>query len=151
MRNGSDRDEEHIFIEADFGQADHKSLQIGKFYQRGGYNLSFWPRKEAAEKIEYVLRDYNLIGLCPSFDEERLRLLVQENNRCPSWHYRPHDIEDICLGYLRGLGQPAPDLPIDSDAISRLIDVEPPNEFERHTAMGDARWCEQMWEKVVGF
>jgi hypothetical protein len=151
LRDGDQRDEHTILIEADFGNADLFSLQIGKFFERGAYEQNFWPRKEAAARIEFLLRDRHLMGSVPSFDDERLRRLLQSNNRCPSWHYHLHDLEDICLGYLRGQGKEVPDLPINSDEISLMVGVEPPSEAERHTALGDARWVERVWEKVVGF
>lgn len=151
LREGNLRDEHQFFIEADFGAADPHSLKIGHFYERGGYSLNFFPRAEAAQRIEHVLRGRHLVGSCPSFDEERVRLLCQSNNYCPSWHYQSHEIEDICIGFCRGKGESVPDLPIDTDEMSLRIGVEPPSESERHTALGDARWVERMWEKVVGF
>ncbi len=37
-----------------------------------------------------------------------------------------------------------------SDELSRACGVEPPNEEERHTALGDARWVKRWYDHIIG-
>jgi hypothetical protein len=39
------------------------------------------------------------------------------------------------------------ELPWKSDDLSRLADVEPPGDDDRHTALDDARWAMRAWER----
>lgn len=116
-------------------------------------------RADAAESIRAILHGAHVVGMCPSFDMERhlVHLLAAEGLE-PSWHHHLHDIEDQIVGLLRaeGLaGDRNPDvveglltLPYDSEALSRAVGVEPPGAGERHTALGDARWCAELWAAV---
>jgi len=60
------------------------------------------------------------------------------------------DFETLIAGFLRGQAKPVPELPWKSDDLSRLIGVEPPGEDDRHTALGDARWAQRVWDAVMG-
>ena len=44
---------------------------------------------------------------------------------------------------------PAPALPWDSDEISRVVGVDP-DDFDRHTALGDARWARAIYDAITG-
>lgn len=41
-----------------------------------------------------------------------------------------------------------PDLPWDSDNLSRMVGVDP-DRFDRHTAMGDALWTQAIYDRIV--
>jgi hypothetical protein len=87
------------------------------------------------------------------------------------WHYHVIDVEALAAGYLAAIRQDAaelgyhdrPDtpqyehegnleiarLPWKSDSLSRAVGVEP-DDFDRHTALGDARWAKAIYEAVMG-
>ena len=150
--------EERWFISADdldLGNADLRSLKVGRFYERHPAGIADGTGRTEREKdvlarVEYLTRGAHLVGAVPSFDAEVLANRMRANGICPSWHYHIQDFETLIIGYLRGQGRPVPGLPWRSDDLSRLIGVEPPGEDERHTALGDARWAVRVWDAVMG-
>ncbi len=142
------------------GNADPFALKIGGFYERHPQSsctldAAFWPdgisdEQMVMREVERLTRGAHLVGAVPNFDAEVLATRMRAHGIAPSWHYHLQDIETLIVGYLRGQGQPAPELPFRSDDISRLIGVEPPGDDERHTALGDARWARAVWDRVMG-
>ena len=57
-------------------------------------------------------------------------------------------VPDIGMWDLRRMSERATP-PWDSDALSRAVGVNP-DDFDRHTALGDARWAKAMYEAVMG-
>lgn len=114
-------------------------------------------RRDACLAIKQLFGDDrpHVVGAVPNFDTERLRLMFAAewphwSSREP-WHYHLIDVENLSVGYLYGLrvgGFKAPTLPWDSDALSRAVGVEPPTD-ERHTAMGDVRWCMALYDAIT--
>lgn len=101
----------------------------------------------------------HLIGAVPNFDDRRLDALLRDHHACPSWHYHLGDIENIAVGYLaaRRLSQagggedPLAGLvnpPWSSEDLSRAVGVNP-DEYERHTALGDVRWARDWWDAMI--
>lgn len=103
----------------------------------------------------------HLAGMVPSFDAERLgvmRRLAGFDEPDP-WHYHLIDVETLAVGYLRcyavqnGVHVDSQDdlvLPWDSDALSLQLDIEPPGDGVRHTAMGDVQWAMAIYDAVMG-
>lgn len=97
----------------------------------------------------------HICGAVPSFDEERLRRLLLANGVRPRWHYHLIDVEALAAGYIygnwpddldkRSIAAP----PWDSNDLSRAVSVAPGN-FDRHSALGDARWAKAIYEAVMG-
>jgi len=97
----------------------------------------------------------HICGAIPSFDEERLRRLLLANGVRHRWHYHIIDVEALAAGYIcgnwptdpgwRSLATP----PWNSNDLSRAVGVDPDN-FERHSALGDARWAKAIYEAVMG-
>lgn len=92
----------------------------------------------------------HIVGMVPSFDEERIRLAYRENIPGAShstdfgWHYHLIDAETFVVGYLAGtthsvITEQRLTLPWSSDDLSRAVGVNP-DDFPRHTAEGDVRW-----------
>lgn len=116
----------------------------------------------------------HVIAAVPAFDTERMlgRLLREiwhlKATELP-WHYHTADIENFVSGYLLASAEAmysgsggnddvidranelldiaAP--PWSSDDLSRAVGVEP-SDFQRHTAMGDVRWCRAQWDSIWG-
>lgn len=106
----------------------------------------------AAELAIQLLKGRHIVGAVPSFDEERLRRMVDEHLGRPDrypWHYHLIDVEAMAVGFLGASGV-AVSLPWKSDDLSLALGVEPPSGDDRHTALADARWARVLYEAVVG-
>jgi hypothetical protein len=117
-----------------------------------------WRREEAAEHVAVLFTGRpHVVGAVPNFDTERLARLLLRLDLVPGWHYHLIDVENLAVGYLAGrasmgdldAGLAMPDLPWDSDVLSRACGVEPPTK-DRHTAMGDARWAMALYDAIMG-
>jgi len=92
---------------------------------------------------------------------------MRANGILPSWHYHRQDVETLAVGYLTALRRFAPespeiagltpgqlatlgDLPWDSEFLSSALGVPVPDGEDRHTAIGDSRWCRDMFDAVMG-
>ena len=114
--------------------------------------------QSAAAMIHIVTRDAVIVGCNPSFDLERIANLLRRNGLEPAWHYRPVCVTTFAAGVLHvcadalGVPKPAADtvltLPWSSEAISRAIGVNP-DDFTRHTAMGDVLWTVAQWDAIM--
>lgn len=151
--------EHHWFIDADdldLGNADLMSLKIGRFHERHPQyrpDDCRWDREDEADvmqQVEAVTRGAHLVGAVPNFDSEVLAARMRAHGICPSWHYHLADVETLAVGYLAGQGKPLPALPWNSDELALAVGVEPADDSERHTALGDARWAMRIWDKVTG-
>jgi hypothetical protein len=159
IRNQHGDAEHRWFVAAedlDLGNADLMSLKIGGFYDRhpdyaGRLDTEPAPRSErdVLRRVDFLTRGAHLVGALPSFDAEVLGNRMRAHGICPSWHYHLIDIEPLAIGYLCGQAKPVPDLPWNSDYLSRLIGEEPPQDDERHTALGDARWVKRIWDAIL--
>lgn len=112
-------------------------------------------------------RQNHLCGASVSFDEERLRRLLHSEGQTHGWHYHLVDVEALAAGYLAGswaacqsvgnseadgptetesrLAQP----PWDSNQLSLAVGVDP-DDYDRHTALGDCRWAKAIYQAVIG-
>lgn len=91
----------------------------------------------------------HLAGAVISFDEERLRRLLHSHGVLHRWHYHLIDVEALAAGYLAGDRRYIAELPWKSEDLSGLLGVDP-GRFERHTALGDARWARDIYDAVMG-
>lgn len=146
----------HLFIE----HSTRKCAQLPDSF-RADHQARF-PRDAVAQEVAAgVIADFlsegrpHIVGAVPNFDTERLALLLARFGYKPGWHYHLIDVENLAVGYLEGrrsmskAGIPALPLPWNSDDLSRTCGVEPPTD-ERHTAMGDVRWCMALYDAITG-
>jgi hypothetical protein len=117
----------------------------------------------ASESIEDWAQEFaeltdgaHLVGAVISFDEERLRRLLRRHHACPTWHYHLIDVENLAVGWIAATGQrtctsphPEIDPPWNSDVLSSAVGVDV-DQFDRHTALGDARWAKAIYDAVMG-
>lgn len=152
--DGAER-EWHIGVtNRELALAHPKALEISRFEERYG-------KTRAVDSPADFCRDlYNLIpsgchlaGAVISFDEERLRRLLWKHGYSPRWHYHLIDVEALAAGYLaHGYKHPGDSPhrpPWNSDELSQCVGVEP-DQFDRHTALGDARWAKAIYDRVMG-
>lgn len=103
----------------------------------------------------------HVVGAVPNFDTERLLRLIHRHHYLSDlpWHYHLIDVENLVVGWLAHAaceypGSVAADqlkrgLPWDSNDLSLSVGVDP-KKFERHTALGDARWALAIYDAVMG-
>lgn len=132
----------------DLRHADPMSLAMNGFYDRvppdrqprdradygsTGHEWQHTGLTDIAERIRVLTDGASLVGMVPGFDEVRLRRFLRGWNVVPTWHYQPVDVEILIAGHL-GV-QPT----YDSGDLSRALGIDP-DDYPRHTAMGDVRW-----------
>ncbi len=104
---------------------------------------------DAAKEIDEITAGAQVVGCNPGFDLDSLRLtnLLEANGIEPNWHYHPDDISSMAKGWLSAAGRlPAP--PWSSDQLSLALGVDP-ERYARHTAMGDCRWVQAQYAKIM--
>jgi hypothetical protein len=123
-------------------------------------------RRDAALAVAQWTHGATIVGMCPNFDTECLSWMLAEHGLTPGWHYSLVDVETFAAGYLRHIEldnmakarELNPDikftesvaaLPFDSTRVTKAMGVELPTDAERHTAMGDTRWCLRLYDAVM--
>jgi len=159
----------HLWVsDAPLATADPTALRIGRYYER-------WPErrqldqftrptplpvdrfnpwlielpspyvidgKTAAWIVAAATAGAHLVGAVPSFDAAFLDRLLRRYDLVPAWHYHNVCVENLIAGKL------AIPPPWNSNDLSRKIGVEP-DDFERHAALGDARWAKAIYDAVM--
>jgi len=156
-------DAEHQwFVAPDLSRADPMALRIGRYYERTAGLLPPKSRKqgpkwsdpaEAAARVARLLDGAMIIGAVPSFDVPFAREFLRGHGHCLTSHYHLQDVETLVLGWLHGqrfAGEPVkiPDWPLSSDVLSMCAGVRP-EDFDRHTAIGDCRWVRAQFDAVT--
>lgn len=143
------RDTEGIEVErvwqlpVDLGRAESIALKVGNFYERRWDYSELTRPVDFAEEFGELTHGTHLVGAVPSFDDGFLKRLLRASRGCPGWHYHLVDVEALAAGRL------AAEPPWDSNELSRLVGVDP-ELFDRHTALGDARWARAIYDAVMG-
>jgi len=147
-----------------------KAIEVNRYRERTTHpDWSWHDPSEVMLDLYGMLDGAHICGAVPDFDARHLTSLYRGFGQDPPrWHYHLIDIEAMAVGWLdrerlelgRSGWQAARSrvelleevlaLPWDSDALSRACGVEPPGEDERHTALGDARWCKRLYEAITG-
>lgn len=134
--------EYHWWLPINLGTADARALSIGKFYDRYPWTSDLiTPSERFAKEFSELTRGTYLAGAVVSFDEGFLRKILRDNGACPGWNHRLICVETLAAGVLKhlpnGLGVIAEEL---------LIPIDP---NERHTAMGDAKACRDIFNLIM--
>ncbi|MFB4306942.1 hypothetical protein [Actinomadura sp. GTD37] len=134
-------------------------------------------RKQAAKEIAALMPSAvpmgerpHIVGAVPNFDTERIARLLDQFGLAPGWHYHLIDTEALAAGWVHGVFRQAAeelarrdlphdavdrgptlvtDLPWNSNTLSGAVGVDP-DQFDRHTALGDAQWARALWDAVTG-
>jgi hypothetical protein len=107
--------------------------------------------ERAARQIAEITAGAHVVGAVPNFDTERLALLLGRHGWTPEWHYHLIDVENLAVGYLAALRLKTSDAlapPWDSEILSSAVGIDP-DQFERHTALGDAQWAMAIYDAVM--
>lgn len=103
----------------------------------------------AAPRIAKIVAGKAVIaGSNPGFDMERLGDLLAEFDLEPDWHYHPLDVPGMVPSWLTARDGRTPPRPWKSDGLSRLVGIDP-DDYKRHTAMGDVEWCRDLYESIT--
>ncbi|MGP4093000.1 3'-5' exonuclease [Nonomuraea sp. KM90] len=123
-----------------------------------------------AQMLAEMLDGAHVVGAVPDFDFRFLRRFLRKHNECWTAHYHLIDIEALAVGYLHGVVRQATDqlaaegkphdalaqvpgvvaeLPWKSTALYRAVGVDP-DQFEAHTALGDARLVRAVNDAITG-
>jgi len=148
-------------LPVDLAKADPQGLTVGRFYERrrrlprlGGGALVRYPASaehgwdhvpvtDAAQQAADLLDGTHLVGAVPSFDASFIGRWLRANGQAPVWHYHLVDVEALVAGHS-GIAPPW-----DSAVLSESVGVDP-GRFERHSALGDARWAQALYLAVLG-
>lgn len=160
--------------------ADPTGLRIGRFYERTagmvGYretecaNLADRDPSEVclpwsdpvalAGHLARMLDGAHIVGAVPSFDAAFLSRWLPAHGQAFTAHYHLIDVEAMAVGWLEGqaaAGRAEVDesitsgitLPWNSNDLSKALGVDP-DLYERHTALGDARWVRDQYDAITG-
>lgn len=105
------------------------------------------PPAMATREIQAITDGAIIAGSNPAFDMERLTRLLARCARTPTWHYHPLDIPSMVVGWASSFDVDA-HLTWKSDKLSAVAGVSP-DDYDRHTAMGDVQWCLAQWEAMT--
>lgn len=125
----------------------HLPESFAKDYRARYWAEFAWPAMHAAREIHKITDGAIVAGSNPSFDIERLELLLQAHGIDPAWHYHPLDIPSMAAGWYVGNG--GGELFWRSTELSTAVGVDP-DDYERHTALGDVKWCLAQWKAMNG-
>jgi hypothetical protein len=163
-------------MEPDTARADQAALAVGRFDERTGDMSHYahaggphdsgvtdiawtgyqtWSRPaDLAPHIAGLLDGATLIAANPTFDANYLSafLAAYDCNPAP-WHYRLRDIGSMAWAWLQAHHLPhhlaTPPMDAGTDDFARAIGIDP-DEFERHSALGDCRLVEAMLRVIEG-
>lgn len=118
-------------------------------------NGPFWSDPaDLAGVVADLLRDVTLIGAVPSFDAGFLSAFLAHYGQ-PSrpWHYRLRDIGSMAWAWLQAHHLPhhlpVPPMDAGTDDMAHALGIDP-EDFERHTALGDCRLIAAMLSVMEG-
>jgi hypothetical protein len=155
-------------IRPDMATANPESLRYGRYDERfaipEGHDAAYidprgvlYPRPlcTAVAEIADALDGAVIIGSNAQFDANWISELLHQHRIEPTWHYRPVCVATRAEGALavidpQWVAEQATKGPISSYALSRHLGVEPPAKDVAHTALGDARWHEALYDAVTG-
>lgn len=150
--------------------ADGFALRVGGFWDRhplgleatgawdrellGSYFDAVTPHERFAPDVLALTHDAVWVGTNPSFDAEPIAAILRQQRLLPTWRYDLCDVIVLACGWLHGRaaageGPGRPPVKRRSDDIAKLLGVEVPP-LERHTAQGDARRDQRIYDIVTG-
>ncbi|WP_181874410.1 3'-5' exonuclease [Marinitenerispora sediminis] len=176
VRSGG-RDQEYAWIvRPDLTHADPNALRISQFYERfynwsgsdgtdcpvGVGNIMMSPDHEdygdqvtaaqIAHTLAELLNQAVVVGVNPAFDRDMLRPWLRRHGQVWAAHYRTVDVTTLGWGQLTGGPQGyalhTMGIPASSQEVSLMLRVDPAK-YERHTALGDARWARDQWDAIA--
>lgn len=173
--NGTpETDREYVWqLRHDLSDADPYALNVGRYYQRcqvtdwevGTGKVIVHPEmgldagplfhKDIAAEIAALLPGAIFSAANPAFDAGMVDAFLRANGHCATHDCHLRDTGTLIRGYLHGLAASGKtdlsDIPVSLglDALVRAIGIEP-GDYERHSALGDARMIRDAEDVVMG-
>jgi DNA polymerase III epsilon subunit-like protein len=177
--DGTEDAEYRWLVKPELSRADAGALKVGRFYQRT-YGSTDWADSGAiALDIAAMTDGAVLVAANPAFDSAFLAAFLRAHGQCPSWDYHMTDIGSLVLGWRHGrhrgyldvidivreshrmqehcegigTGKPysaenaAP--PVKLAHAAGIAGLRAEN-YETHTALGDARLVRDIYDVVTG-
>lgn len=150
----------HLEPYAEVIEAMHpKAAEVNRYHERTAAPDWRWDSPHrTADVLRKLLHGAHIVGAVPDFDTRFLTAWYRHMDQdVPRWHYHLIDIETLAYGWLQRQPITSDDhlrlttLPWDSDALSAMCGIEPANDEDRHTALGDARWVMRWWNRLHEF
>ena len=155
-------------MKPDVKRADEKALEVGRFAERttlmrhatewtGGdiWDLTtgcdpLWSwAADLAPHVTGLLDGATIIAANPTFDAGFLAAFLAAYNCEPKWHYRLRDIGSMAWAWLQAHHLATPAMDASTDDFARAMGIDP-EDFERHTALGDCRLVDAMLRVMEG-
>lgn len=150
-------------VHPDMTLAEPEALTVSGYYQRSDAmtlpsvaKVVTHPRispgdfinvRDAARDVARLLCGAVVVGSNPDFDRGHVGLWLAQHGESWAAHYRAVDVITMAAGFLAaGSHEPTP-APFPVRDISRSLGVDP-DDYERHTALGDCRWVRDMWDRM---
>jgi DNA polymerase III epsilon subunit-like protein len=121
---------------------------------------AYWsaPRK-LAPILARLLDGATIVAANPTFAAGFLTALLRKHGQAATWHYRLRDIGSMAYGYLsaclalgvegRDAALGVPSIDASTDDFAKALGVDP-DQFERHSALGDCRLLAAMLDVIEG-
>ncbi len=158
VRSGEEPKTVQIFVDMkdlDLANADPRSLAIGRFHQRHPQMvkkvIDTGPRPGVAvhserrmlQLVESLTRGAVVVAANAHFDVDVLARRMRANQLVPMWHHHPVDVEALAAGDLGMRPDGKWSLSMFCDEYGIQVDEE-----VRHTALGDARLVQALYDAV---
>lgn len=164
VREPDAADTEYLWhVRPNLSKADPNGLRTGRFYERTdrsttslkteAVNLANgraprWSNPwEVARQLSPIVDGATIVGAVPDFDYRFLRKLLGRHGQCWTAHYHLADIEALVAGHLAAVEPHPPMPPWNSNDLSKALGIDPAD-YDRHTALGDARWVRAQWDLI---
>ncbi|WP_454232189.1 hypothetical protein [Mycolicibacterium fortuitum] len=141
----------HLFIQHDpDGWLDELPDSFANDYRARFDESNAFCRSGAARSIASFLGGRpHVVGAVPNFDTARIsHQLLAPRGILDPWHYHLIDVENLAAGFLAATAFPIQP-PWNSNELSAAVGVDP-EQFDRHTAMGDVLWVRAQYDAVMG-
>lgn len=146
-------EEYHWFVRVDDVDrtfADPVALDLNGFTERYDHEVAL-PDYTLASTLASLLAGKVIVGANPHFDLVRIGQWFAAFGAPDPWHYRPVCIESVLygvnLGYLQAESNGSPiDVPWRASELYERVTGLVANDAELHTALGDARMVQRLWE-----
>lgn len=158
-----------MFVQHKYERAEKLPAEFKQDYDaRFRFEQAITRPELASRVMETFSGRLHVVGNVPSFDTTRIGYMLYKLGLNEPWHYHVTCIENVALGYLQGrlrsdyrhmtsaersrLTSVVNRLAIhgksiDSNELSLSLGVDP-DLYDRHTALGDVKWCVAQWDAI---